>query len=184
MQLRKCQKELSAVLSTNSTLTKSRFFRLMALASLEILLDAPFQLIIIIASRETFRPWISWEVTHYGAPIVFAFIRCNSDLPTDFGRIDQFPSVLWKNSIQASGLEFSRWSLVVCALIFFLFFGFAEEARKHYKGAIESFSRRVGISSDSTLTPGHKFGSATSSVGYVIYFNLCSNYCRHWSQPI
>ena len=65
-------------------------------------------------------------------------------------------------------MEFARWMLVVCALIFFLFFGFAEEARKHYKGAVDSISKRVGISPSNTFTPGHKFGSVTSSVGYVI----------------
>lgn len=32
-------------------------------------------------------------------------------------------------------LELSRWLLVVCALVFFSFFGFAEEARKNYRAA-------------------------------------------------
>jgi pheromone a factor receptor len=86
----------------------------------------------------------------------------------DFGRIPQVPAYLWRASPGRDGLEFARWSLVVCALIFFLFFGFAEEARKHYKGAVGSISKRVGISPSNTFIPGHKFGSVTSSVGYVI----------------
>ncbi|KAH9985329.1 pheromone A receptor-domain-containing protein [Russula vinacea] len=42
-----------------------------------------------------------------------------------------------------SGLEMFRWELVACAFIFFAFFGFADEARQHYRRLYTSIATRV-----------------------------------------
>lgn len=47
-------------------------------------------------------------------------------------------------------LEMSRWLIIACGLIFFGFFGFADEARKHYRLAAQFVSKRVGYSTGST----------------------------------
>jgi len=61
-------------------------------------------------------PWRSWAYQH-----------------RDYSHIIQIPGSIWKNNPDVVvQLELWRWMLVVCAFIFFAFFGFAEEARRHY----------------------------------------------------
>ncbi|KAI1790869.1 STE3-domain-containing protein [Ganoderma leucocontextum] len=69
-----------------------------------------------------------------------------ADLHSGFGRVDQ-------------------WVPIACAIVFFLFFGLAEEARKHYKLALSSVAKRVGITSfDRSTSTG--FTSAASGSGF------------------
>ncbi|KAJ2928484.1 hypothetical protein H1R20_g8609, partial [Candolleomyces eurysporus] len=114
--------EFSSFLRSNqSSLTFSRYFRLMALAMTDIMLTTPLSIFTIwLNSVATpVSPWISWEDTHF-----------------DYGRIGRYPAVVWKmNHLGSVGIEFSRWMVPVCAVIFFTFFGLAAEARKSYKDA-------------------------------------------------
>ncbi|KAF9645210.1 pheromone receptor [Thelephora ganbajun] len=115
------QAQFSQFLSSNSSLTASRYFRLMALACTEILCTTPLALfsIIINATAAPIAPWVSWEDTHY-----------------DFSRVGQVPAFIWRrNNLVVLGLTLTKWSSVICAFIFFIFFGFAVEARKHYSSA-------------------------------------------------
>ena len=66
LTLRKCQKEFEEILSSTSNLNTNRFLRLIALASLDVLLGFPINLAIICLNAGTVQPWISWEETHYG----------------------------------------------------------------------------------------------------------------------
>ena len=113
--------QFTQFLSANSSLTASRYFRLMALACTEILCTTPLAVfsMIINATAGPIAPWVSWEETHY-----------------DFDRVGQVPAVIWRsNHLIVLGLSLTKWSSVVCAFIFFIFFGFAAEARKHYSRA-------------------------------------------------
>jgi len=55
-------------------------------------------------------------------------------------------------------MELTRWLVVACGFIFFAFFGFADEALKHYKIAFGSIARfstsmlpaKLGTSNSST----------------------------------
>lgn len=147
---RKRQSEFKEILSSNSSLNPNRFFRLMALAGVEVLCCIPLAItsIVLNATRGEIRPWISWEDTHWG-----------------FSRVDQIPSLIWRSDPSANvSLELSRWLVVVCGLIFFAFFGFADEAQKHYKLAFASVAKHVGYTSSGTGTT--KIGSGiTSSTG-------------------
>ncbi|KAJ6468596.1 hypothetical protein DFH09DRAFT_1480337 [Mycena vulgaris] len=59
--------------------------------------------------------------------------RSLSDTHVMFSRVEQIPATLWRGSPQlVLAPEFSRWASPTCALIFFAFFGFAVEARRHY----------------------------------------------------
>ncbi|PPQ64993.1 hypothetical protein CVT26_015702 [Gymnopilus dilepis] len=145
--------EFKEILSSNSNLNSNRFFRLMALAGIEVICCVPLSIttIILNATRGEVRPWISWEDTHYG-----------------FSRVDQIPSVLWRADPTANvSIEMSRWLVVVCGLVFFAFFGFADEAQKHYKLAFDSVAKRVGYTSNGTT----KIGSGGSSSGFIKSFN-------------
>jgi pheromone a factor receptor len=114
--------QFSQFISSNSSLTMSRYFRLMALAGVELLCTTPFAIfqIVLNATSQPLDPWVSWQDTHY-----------------NFSRVRLFPVVIWKmNPWYTIGLQFNRWSAPFCALIFFAFFGFAAEARKNYRNAI------------------------------------------------
>lgn len=150
-EFRKRHTEFKEILSSNSNLSPNRFFRLMALAGVEAACCIPLSIttIVLNATRAPIYPWISWQDTHFG-----------------FSRVDQIPAVQWRSDPNANtGLEMTRWLVVVCGLVFFAFFGFADEAQKHYRLAFISVAKRVGLSTGGSAT---KIGSnmMTKSGGF------------------
>ncbi|KAF5321186.1 hypothetical protein D9619_001396 [Psilocybe cf. subviscida] len=150
-EFRKRHTEFKEILSSNSNLSPNRFFRLMALAGVEAACCIPLSIttIVLNATRAPIYPWISWQDTHFG-----------------FSRVDQIPAVQWRSDPNANtGLEMTRWLVVVCGLVFFAFFGFADEAQKHYRLAFNSVAKRVGLSTGGSAT---KIGSnmMTKSGGF------------------
>lgn len=133
-------------MSSNRNLNRSRYFRLMALSSIEVLGTLPMGIYwIVYNAKNGVEPWVSWEDTH-----------------SFYSRIPQFASFIWKNNhAMVVGLEGYRWSLVACAFVFFAFFGFADEARQHYRLAYTTLASRIGISTTSVTLHG-------SSHAYVI----------------
>ncbi|KAJ3973664.1 pheromone receptor [Lentinula raphanica] len=123
--------EFSQFISCNKTLTIGRYFRLMALAMTELMCTVPLSVVTIwlTAVSTPISPWISLANTHI-----------------DFSRVEQFPSVIYEaDPRMALGLQINRWASVVCALIFFAFFGFAEEARRNYTMWFHSLLRILGL---------------------------------------
>jgi pheromone a factor receptor len=130
--------EIKAVMSTNKTITFNRYIRLMALAAVDLLFTVPFSAFTIYANLKFGKvaPWISWDDTHSG-----------------FSRIDEYPARFWRSDpVAESSLEFSRWSVVVCGFVFFMFFGFADEAFKNYRKVYASLASRLGTKVASTNT--------------------------------
>ncbi|GLB44318.1 putative pheromone [Lyophyllum shimeji] len=125
--------EFGQFLASNKSLTISRYFRLMALATTEIMFTTPLAVFIMYlnATSSPMRPWISWEDTHF-----------------NFSRVEQFPAILWRNSghLTVAAMELSRWVNPLCALVFFGFFGFAEEAKRHYRAAFWCLMKPFGLS--------------------------------------
>ncbi|TFK87807.1 fungal pheromone STE3G-protein-coupled receptor [Polyporus arcularius HHB13444] len=118
-------------LTSGTSLTGSRYLRLMALAMTDILLDTPLGIYEIYSNAIAgpIQPWISWEDTHF-----------------DFSHVEQFPAVIWRGEpLLNIPLELSRWLIVVCALVFFAFFGFAEEARRNYRAAWTWITGKLGF---------------------------------------
>jgi len=70
---RKRHVEFMEILSANSNLSSNRFFRLMALAGIEVACCIPLAIanMILNATQGEVRPWISWEDTHYGEQSFF-----------------------------------------------------------------------------------------------------------------
>nr|AAQ96347.1 pheromone receptor Rcb3 B5 [Coprinopsis cinerea] len=124
--------QFSQLISSNSSLTIHRYFRLMSLATIELVIHLPitsYGLYLCFTSKPMY-PWTSWSDIHHNWYI-----------------IDSFPRVLWgHNPVQVVTLELSRWSLVFCAFLFFGFFGFAEEAQKSYRKVFLFVSRLFGFS--------------------------------------
>ncbi|KAF9649298.1 fungal pheromone STE3G-protein-coupled receptor [Thelephora ganbajun] len=116
------QAQFSQFMSSNSSLTMSRYFRLMALAGVELLCTTPLSVFLMVLNltAQPLDPWVSWQDTHY-----------------NFSRVRLVPAVFWTmNRWLVVGIQVNRWSGPFCAFIFFAFFGFAAEARKNYRNTI------------------------------------------------
>lgn len=92
----------------------------MALASTELLCTLPFAIYIMALNISVgLDPYKGWADLHF-----------------DYSRVDQIPAILWHLDHKlVIALQLSRWLVVACAFIFFCYFGFAEEARRHYRAA-------------------------------------------------
>ncbi|KAH9992962.1 GPCR fungal pheromone mating factor [Russula compacta] len=117
-KLYKRERALEEILKTCGSINRSRYFRLMALASVDILGCIPLGIYVLVRNvRQGIEPWTGWANMHQ-----------------NFSSVNQFPSAHWRSVPDVvSCLEFFRWVLVVIAFIFFAFFGFAQEARQHYR---------------------------------------------------
>jgi pheromone a factor receptor len=110
--------QFKQLMSANRNLNCGFYFRLMAISGIEILGTIPFGTYwIVFNARKGVRPWESWAYQH-----------------ADYSHIPLIPDSIWKDDPKfVLVLELWRWSLVLCAFIFFAFFGFADEARQHYR---------------------------------------------------
>lgn len=146
------QAQFSQFMSSNSTLTMSRYFRLMALAGVELLCTTPLSVFLMVlnATGEQVDPWISWGETHY-----------------NFSNVRLVPAVLWTmNRWTVIGVQFNRWSGPLCAFVFFAFFGFASEARKGYCKAISKVLVACRLKCD--------YSTQEASSGSVNLFYFCA----------
>ncbi|KAJ7930473.1 pheromone A receptor-domain-containing protein [Mycena leptocephala] len=65
----------------------------------------------------------------------------------NFSRVVQVPGIYWRaDPYSAASVETLRWATLACALLFFAFFGFADEAIKNYREAFQSVAKRMGYS--------------------------------------
>ncbi|KAF7344703.1 Pheromone receptor [Mycena venus] len=131
----------------------ARYLRLSALALTDLLLTAPLAVFTIYlnVTATPISPWISWADTHF-----------------NFGNIEDVPRILWTaNASSHIAVELTRWASPVCGLVFFAFFGFGEEARRHYVlffGAVSAgFWRGMGRMGVQRPTRGIFAPRATSS---------------------
>jgi len=111
------RKEFGNLVAANSNFTYSCYWRLVALASVDFCFTIPMALWSIIVNGAILEvySWISWADTHWG----YSVIR-------QYPRISTHPVIIYS-------IETTRWSAVLCAFVFFGFFGFADEARKNYR---------------------------------------------------
>jgi len=144
------RRQFSQVMSSNRGLNQSRYLRLMCLSGVEVLGTIPMGAwVLALNVRAGLAPWVSWHATH----------RTNSEIP-------QIPAIVWKSDhISHTLFEFNRWLLVACAFSFFIFFGFADEARRHYRLVYTSLASRVGLSTSNGKLTGSSH--ATSSFPHM-----------------
>ncbi|RXW19560.1 hypothetical protein EST38_g6283 [Candolleomyces aberdarensis] len=144
---RKRSTQFNQLISGHRNLSHNRYVRLMVLAGIEMACTIPLGCwVIAVSVMAGVFPWLGWADTH-----------------RDISRVEKIPAILWRNDPAGnSGLEFTRWSIVVCAIVFFAFFGFADEARKNYRSAVESFAKKMGYSTFSLV--GSRSGVTTSTL--------------------
>jgi pheromone a factor receptor len=116
------------MISFNPGLNQSFYIRLMVLSSVEIFGTIPLaSFYMSLDVKVGIQKWVSWDNIH-----------------SNYSVVEQIPSIIWKHdSEMVVALEMFRWSLVLCAFLFFAFFGFAGEARENYRCMYSWVSRRV-----------------------------------------
>ncbi|KAK0186947.1 putative pheromone receptor [Armillaria mellea] len=117
----------------------SRYYRLMFMASVDLILTVPLATYVLVAKHSR------WENVHY-----------------DFSRVDQIPALLWRSVPGGTLIDLQRWFVVMGAFVFFLLFGFADEAKKHYRAAFSSVVKRVTSTSLGSTTLGSKWSSSAN----------------------
>ncbi|KAJ7643171.1 pheromone B alpha 1 receptor [Mycena polygramma] len=134
--------QFKELLSSNNNLNLNRYVRLMALASTDLLFTIPLSIWVMWVNVAVvgLSPWVSWADTH-----------------SNFSRVVQIPGVFWRSDVYTvASLETTRWATVACALLFFGYFGFADEAIKNYRHYFFTVAKRVGYTHAS-------FGSGVTS---------------------
>ena len=135
-------------MSSTPGLSRGRYIRLMTISAVEIFGTIPLGTFYIVHnSKLGVKPWGGWAQTH-----------------KNYSKVIQVPASIWKNNPNSLlALEMFRWSLVLCAFVFFALFGFANEARQNYRRLFTSIASRIGYSTSTLLR---------SSNAYVFY-SLC-----------
>ncbi|TFY76225.1 hypothetical protein EWM64_g7786 [Hericium alpestre] len=123
--------QFSEFMTSNSSLTINRYFRLMALAMTDVLFTVPISAygIYLNATSNSMSPWRGWADAHF-----------------NYGKVDLIPSALWRTSYNNEvSVELSRWLVPFSAFVFFGFFGFALEARRNYAKVFWAVASRLGL---------------------------------------
>jgi pheromone a factor receptor len=107
------------LVAASSNLTYSSYLRLITMASVDFCFTIPIAIWGIVENTRwgEVRPWVSWADTHLGYSHILQFPRAELD----------------QNPVGIISLETTRWAAVLCAFVFFGFFGFADEAKKNYR---------------------------------------------------
>jgi len=150
----KRRKEFMDLIAANTKLTYNRYWCLVALASIDFCLTIPIALWALIVNGAILEvyPWVSWADTHWG-----------------YSRVLQYPRSFVLPIIMYS-LETSRWSAVLCAFVFFGFFGFSEEARRNYRLWMRFLKSPSRFSTPRQAPPtpdSFKYASQNSSLSQV-----------------
>ncbi|TFK87793.1 putative fungal pheromoneG-protein-coupled receptor [Polyporus arcularius HHB13444] len=144
------RRQFNELMASNNNLTFNRYFRLMGLAAIEVLFTIPLTIYNIIENLRV-------------APIYE--YRGLADLHYRFSRVNSMSAIAWRASPELiKVMNFRVWAPIGCAILFFCFFGLAEEARKHYKLALSSVAKRVGITTMDRSGTG--FSSTGSKSGF------------------
>ncbi|KZV72322.1 STE3-domain-containing protein [Peniophora sp. CONT] len=132
--------------SSNAKLNQGRYMRLMFMTSIVLTISFVDSIQVIYQNARTpLFPWISWADTH-----------------ADFGFVGQ---TLRKDTPSAAvvTLELQRWMPVISSFVFFAFFGFADEARLHYRKVYSSLAQTVNFSHSTASPSSSSFGNMHAS---------------------
>jgi pheromone a factor receptor len=153
------ERRFREIMSATPGLTRNRYIRLMAVSAFEILGTVPLGTFYIVHNAKLgVAPWRGWAYTH-----------------EDYSVVYQIPASIWKNNHNdVLGLEMFRWSLVLCAFLFFALFGFADEARRHYRHVYASIASRIGYSTSLLHRSSH------ACVVHPNYWSITTHGCSHF----
>lgn len=112
--------------NSNSALTPNRYLRLIAMAVTEMVWGTVFTAYNLYNNASPgLRPWTTW-----------------ADVHSNFSRVDLYPASSIPPQFLQSMMVF-WWVMPASSIIFFLFFGFGEEAQKEYRKLVVWFKRTI-----------------------------------------
>ncbi len=144
----KRHRQFKEIMSSSPGLSRSRYFRLMAISGVEMCCTVPMGTFLIVNNaRNGVSPWVSW-----------------ADIHSNYSTVNQVAGFIWKSDpIVHADFELFRWSLVLCSFVFFALFGFADEARQNYRRVYTTLASRIGYSTFNLQ------GSSHACVVYPLY---------------
>jgi len=112
--------------NSNSALTTNRYLRLIAMAITEMVWGTALTAYTLYNNVSPgVRPWTNW-----------------ADVHSNFSRVDLFPAGTLPPGFLRN-MMFLWWTMPASSIIFFLFFGFGEEAMKEYRRVWAWFKKTV-----------------------------------------
>ncbi|KAG2029757.1 pheromone A receptor-domain-containing protein [Suillus americanus] len=120
----------NSLISGNNSMNANLYVRLMVLSVIEMAFTVPISIYSVYISGTSIpmQPWVSFADTHY-----------------NFSYVGLIPAAEWtSNSIYKRSIDLTQWLFPVCAFMFFALFGFASEARKHYRLYFLWIAKRFG----------------------------------------
>jgi len=112
----------------------------MTLSVIEMACTVPISIysVYISGTSVPIEQWVSLADTHY-----------------NFSHVGLIPAAEWtSNPTYKKSVDMTQWLFPACALLFFALFGFANEARKHYRLSCLWISKRLGYNLHATQTLG------------------------------
>ncbi|KAH9976787.1 pheromone A receptor-domain-containing protein [Lactifluus volemus] len=129
----KRKRKLAEVMASHQGLQRNRYIRLMLLCCSEMLIVVPYSSYSLSTILKHGLYKFSW-----------------STLRHNYTHVPQYSTIEWQSDpVEYAIVEVDAWSLVYCAFIFFAFFGFADDARNHYRRVYSSITRRIRFSKSS-----------------------------------
>jgi pheromone a factor receptor len=132
-----------AVMSLHQGLHRTRYIRLMLLATTEMLTTILISSFMVRYSCEFGLIKFSWTTVRH-----------------NYTHVPQYTTLEWQSDpVHYAAAEIDVWLPIYCAFIFFAFFGFADEARSHYRRVYSSITRRIRFSkpSGTLVGPSHAY---------------------------
>jgi pheromone a factor receptor len=111
----------SLLQQSSSSLTTSRFFRLLAVSSTDMLFTVPFVISVIVQQSRTLMPSQKWSDLHYGFGQVFLYAK-EDIADTGSASMEVTTSI-------------SSWLPLFAAFVYFACFGMHESALDKYAAA-------------------------------------------------
>ncbi|KIM89831.1 hypothetical protein PILCRDRAFT_60307 [Piloderma croceum F 1598] len=128
--IRACTKRYTGIRASVVSLPHSfrHYYRLSALSfSGFVCIIAASSYVIAVDVQGGIEPWKGWADDHYA-----------------FSAVWQVPAVEWMNDSGAVAIQATRFFYILCALIFFSFFGLAEEVRGLYRNGFVAIFTKFG----------------------------------------
>jgi len=119
---------LNEFISSTTGFSLDYYYRLTALALVNILIDVPLCAYVLgMDIADGVYPWLGWADTH-----------------SDFSKVDLVPGVIWRADRRSViGIETTRWFTVGVSMIFFALFGTSLQARARYRAILSIFRQRT-----------------------------------------
>ncbi|CAE6372428.1 unnamed protein product [Rhizoctonia solani] len=135
--------------NSGSGVNMSRYFRLMALATEEMLFTLPFAIFLLVTNLTRFPvvPWVSWEDTHL-----------------DYYKVIKTPWILLRaDPMSYNTMMINLWVLPAGGFLFFIWFGLGGEAIASYKNAFWKVAGLFGIKPKPKTVPASRWQSQLAS---------------------